>query len=110
MCSKIDSSSSKPVKVYPLPHMYVVKDLVPDMTNFYKQYATIQPYLQRKDEGYSQGYGAPLSVDGGPEEAGWPVRVHLVCLLQHLLPLLLVERGQVLGTSCAHASLPVDGG
>ena len=51
MCSKIDSSSSKPVKVYPLPHMYVVKDLVPDMTNFYEQYATIQPYLQRKDEG-----------------------------------------------------------
>ena len=28
--------------------MPVVKDLVPDMTNFYAQYASIQPYLQTK--------------------------------------------------------------
>lgn len=42
--SKIDGSSlDKPVKIYPLPHMYVVKDLVPDMNNFYNQYASIQP-------------------------------------------------------------------
>jgi succinate dehydrogenase (ubiquinone) iron-sulfur subunit len=27
--------------------MYVVKDLVPDMTLFYKQYRSIKPYLQR---------------------------------------------------------------
>lgn len=26
--------------------MYIVKDLVPDMTLFYKQYKSIQPYLQ----------------------------------------------------------------
>ena len=25
--------------------MYVIKDLVTDMTNFYKQYASIKPYL-----------------------------------------------------------------
>jgi succinate dehydrogenase / fumarate reductase, iron-sulfur subunit len=36
------------VKVYPLPHMPVVKDLVPDLTNFYAQYASIQPWLQAK--------------------------------------------------------------
>lgn len=35
-------------KIYPLPHMHVVKDLVPDMFNFYEQYASIKPYLQRK--------------------------------------------------------------
>lgn len=46
--SKIDRDTSKPAKIYPLPHMYVVKDLVPDMTNFYKQYTSIQPWLQRK--------------------------------------------------------------
>jgi succinate dehydrogenase (ubiquinone) iron-sulfur subunit len=46
--SKIDSNSSKPVKIYPLPHMYVVRDLVPDMNNFYEQYRSIQPWLQRK--------------------------------------------------------------
>jgi succinate dehydrogenase (ubiquinone) iron-sulfur subunit len=37
-------------KVYPLPHMYVVKDIVPDMNNFYAQYKYIKPYLQKKDE------------------------------------------------------------
>ncbi|CAB3367629.1 Hypothetical predicted protein [Cloeon dipterum] len=48
--TKIDDNLSKPAKVYPLPHMYVVKDLVPDMNNFYEQYRSIQPWLQRKDE------------------------------------------------------------
>ena len=36
------------MKVHPLPHMHVVKDLVPDMFNFYEQYAAIKPWLQRK--------------------------------------------------------------
>ncbi|CAK7567148.1 MAG: succinate dehydrogenase complex, subunit B [Sporothrix epigloea] len=34
-------------KIYPLPHTYVVKDLVPDLTLLYKQYKSIKPYLQR---------------------------------------------------------------
>ena len=33
------------VKVNPLPHQPVVKDLVPDLTNFYAQYASIEPWL-----------------------------------------------------------------
>jgi succinate dehydrogenase (ubiquinone) iron-sulfur subunit len=33
-------------KIYPLPHMYVIKDLVPDMGNFYEQYRSIEPWLQ----------------------------------------------------------------
>ncbi len=37
-----------PVKIYPLPHMEVVKDLVPDMTNFYAQHQSIEPWLQTK--------------------------------------------------------------
>ena len=36
-------------KIFPLPHMYVIKDLVPDLTNFYNQYKSIMPWLQRKD-------------------------------------------------------------
>jgi len=47
--TKIDANN-KATKIYPLPHMYVVKDLVPDMNNFYQQYRSIQPWLQRKDE------------------------------------------------------------
>ena len=34
------------VKIYPLPHMPVVKDLVPDMTHFYAQLASIEPWLK----------------------------------------------------------------
>lgn len=48
--AKIDSNTSKATSVYPLPHMFVVKDLVPDMNNFYEQYRSIQPWLQ-KDQG-----------------------------------------------------------
>jgi len=34
------------IRITPLPHMEVVKDLVPDFTNFYAQYASIRPWLQ----------------------------------------------------------------
>ncbi|XP_072035769.1 succinate dehydrogenase [ubiquinone] iron-sulfur subunit, mitochondrial-like isoform X3 [Amphiura filiformis] len=47
---RIDTDVSKTSKIYPLPHMYVIKDLVPDMNNFFAQYTSIKPYLQRKEE------------------------------------------------------------
>jgi succinate dehydrogenase / fumarate reductase iron-sulfur subunit len=34
------------VKINPLPHLPVVKDLVPDMSHFYAQYATIKPWIR----------------------------------------------------------------
>jgi succinate dehydrogenase / fumarate reductase, iron-sulfur subunit len=34
------------VKIYPLPHMEIVKDLVPDLTHFYAQHASIEPWLK----------------------------------------------------------------
>jgi succinate dehydrogenase / fumarate reductase, iron-sulfur subunit len=34
------------VRVYPLPHLPVIKDLVPDLTVFYAQHASIQPWLK----------------------------------------------------------------
>jgi succinate dehydrogenase / fumarate reductase iron-sulfur subunit len=34
------------IKITPLPHMEVVKDLVPDMSHFYAQYASIEPWLK----------------------------------------------------------------
>jgi succinate dehydrogenase / fumarate reductase iron-sulfur subunit len=46
-CTKAIEDCSKPeVPVYPLPHMPVVKDLVPDLTHFYAQYASIKPWLR----------------------------------------------------------------
>ena len=34
------------INIYPLPHMPVVKDLVPDLTHFYAQYSSIKPWMQ----------------------------------------------------------------
>jgi len=34
------------VTIYPLPHMPVIKDLVPDMSNFYEQHKSIRPWLE----------------------------------------------------------------
>ena len=36
------------VKIYPLPHMAVIKDLIPDLTHFYAQHASIMPWLETK--------------------------------------------------------------
>ena len=47
-CTKAITDISGAVAVYPLPHMPVVKDLVPDLTNFYAQHAAVEPYLQTK--------------------------------------------------------------
>ena len=45
-CTKSIEDIKGDVKIYPLPHMPVIKDLVPDMTNFYAQYASIEPWLK----------------------------------------------------------------
>ena len=45
-CTKaIDEVAGKEITISPLPHMPVVRDLVPDLSNFYKQYASIEPWL-----------------------------------------------------------------
>ena len=38
------------VRVLPLPHMQVVKDLVPDLKNAYAQYQSVQPWLKNSDK------------------------------------------------------------
>ncbi len=45
-CIKSCDEVKGDVKIYPLPHMPVVKDLVPDMTHFYAQLASIEPWLK----------------------------------------------------------------
>jgi succinate dehydrogenase / fumarate reductase, iron-sulfur subunit len=45
-CIKPIADISGDAKIYPLPHMSVIKDLVPDMTHFYAQYESIKPWLQ----------------------------------------------------------------
>jgi succinate dehydrogenase / fumarate reductase iron-sulfur subunit len=45
-CTKACEDVSGDVAIYPLPHMKVVKDLVPDLTTVYAQYASIKPWMQ----------------------------------------------------------------
>ncbi len=45
-CTKYISDVKGEVRIYPLPHMPVVKDLVPDLNHAYAQYASIEPWLK----------------------------------------------------------------
>jgi succinate dehydrogenase / fumarate reductase, iron-sulfur subunit len=48
-CTKaIDDEPAAAIRIYPLPHQPVVKDLVPDLTNFYAQLSVIEPWLQTR--------------------------------------------------------------
>ena len=45
-CTMATADIKGAVNIYPLPHLHVVKDLVPDLTAFYAQHASVKPYLQ----------------------------------------------------------------
>jgi len=45
-CTKYISDVKGDVKIYPLPHMPVIKDLVPDLTTAYAQLASIEPWMK----------------------------------------------------------------
>jgi succinate dehydrogenase / fumarate reductase iron-sulfur subunit len=54
-CTKSIHDCKGDVDINPLPHMEVVKDLVPDMTHFYAQYASIEPWLKSETPTPSDG-------------------------------------------------------
>merc|ERR1712166_1584720 len=100
----------KPIKIYPLPHMFVVKDLVPDMSNFYAQYKSVEPWLQAD---------APMN-NGEPVETLCRIpTLSTLCLhrcatlVQHHMAMstrsqLKTARSSTACTSvfCAHAAVP----
>jgi succinate dehydrogenase / fumarate reductase iron-sulfur subunit len=45
-CTKPIDEVRGEVRIYPLPHLPVIKDLVPDMSTFYAQYTSIEPWLK----------------------------------------------------------------
>lgn len=45
-CTKSCDDIKGDINIYPLPHMPVIKDLVPDLTNLYAQYESIEPWLK----------------------------------------------------------------
>ena len=67
-CTKDMRDIKGTVKVYPLPHQPVVKDLVPDLTNFYAQHASIKPWLRTEtttpQKEWQQSHEDRLKLDG----------------------------------------------
>lgn len=53
--TKIKKDQGGAMMITPLPHMFVMKDLVVDMTNFYAQYKSVEPWLKRKDPAPADG-------------------------------------------------------
>lgn len=47
-CLKPIEDVSGEIKITPLPHMEVVKDLVPDMNHFYAQLKSVEPWMKTK--------------------------------------------------------------
>ena len=45
-CTKYIADAKGDVRIYPLPHQSVIKDLVPDQTHFFAQYREIEPWLK----------------------------------------------------------------
>src|SRR5690606_29254621 len=67
-CTKGTDEIKGAVKVYPLPHMPVVKDLVPDLTVPYAQLRSIEPWLQTKtptpQKEWKQSHDERAKLDG----------------------------------------------
>ncbi|VAW23569.1 Succinate dehydrogenase iron-sulfur protein [hydrothermal vent metagenome] len=67
-CTKSASEISGTVKIFPLPHLQVIKDLVPDLDNFFAQHRSIEPWLKTTtpapgDE-WKQSEAARMKLDG----------------------------------------------
>jgi succinate dehydrogenase / fumarate reductase iron-sulfur subunit len=54
-CTQAIADYAGTIKIFPLPHMAVVKDLVADMSHFFAQYASIQPWLTNQTPAPSDG-------------------------------------------------------
>ena len=48
-CMKSHRDINGDIRIYPLPHLKVVKDLVADLSTLYKQYESIEPWLKVKE-------------------------------------------------------------
>ncbi len=48
-CMKSHKDIKGDIRIYPLPHLKVIKDLVADLNVLYKQYESIEPWLKIKD-------------------------------------------------------------
>jgi succinate dehydrogenase / fumarate reductase, iron-sulfur subunit len=62
-CTRAMDAEAGPVTLSPLPHQPVVKDLVPDLSNFFAQLASVEPWLQTKSPTPKRNGGKPTKTD-----------------------------------------------
>ena len=105
-CTKPIDEVGGDVRVYPLPHMDVVKDLVPDLSQAYRQLASVKPWLRAAPPALAGKGAAPVARR--TREARRSLRVHPVLLLPDQLPELLVERRAFPGPGRPSAGLSLD--
>lgn len=67
-CTKAMDDINDTVGVYPLPHLSVVRDLIPDLTNFYAQLRSIEPWLKTEtatpEKEWRQSHEDRVKIDG----------------------------------------------
>ena len=103
-CTTNLNELTQPIVLRPLPGLPVIRDLIVDMTNFFKQYHSIKPYLINDSIPPEK---ERLQSPDRARRARRPVRVHPVRLLLDVLPVVLVEPGQVRRPGRPAASLPL---
>ena len=94
--------------IYPLPHMPVIKDLVPDLSTAYAQLQSIEPWLQADSPPPPDAERLQSEDERG--EARRHVGMHPVLLLHDKLPKLLVERRQISWPGNVAGGVSVDRG
>ena len=82
----------EPVVIRPLPGLPVIRDLIVDMSQFFKQYHSIKPYLQERHAAAGKGAAA---IARGSRGAQRPLRMHPVRVLLDVVPVVLVESRQI---------------
>ena len=105
-CTRFISDLATPATIYPLANMQIIKDLVPDLTHLFAQYAAIEPWLKSKTPEPETG-AAPIA--GGAQQARRLLRMHPLLLLHLGLPEPLVERRSFFRPRCAPAGLALAG-
>jgi succinate dehydrogenase / fumarate reductase iron-sulfur subunit len=67
-CTKAMEDIKAPITVRPLPHLPVIKDLVPDLSTFYAQLRSIEPWLKTEtpqpEKEWRQSHADRVHLDG----------------------------------------------